>query len=385
MAAALRILVLGGDGFCGWPCALHLSALGHEVTIADDFSRRRMEAELGAGSLTPIATMEERLAAWWRVAGRTIGFARIDVAAEPDVLRDLLAHLRPDAVVHFAEQRSAPYSMISPAHRRRTVSGNIGATHGLLAALVEAGVDAHVVHLGSVGVYGYAGQRTQIPEGYHLHLGDGAPRQVLYPTDAGSIYHMTKAMDQLLFAFYSKNEGMRITDLHQGIVWGTQTAATADDPLLVNRFDYDGVFGTVLNRFVLQAALGEPLSVYGTGGQARGFIHLSDTVRSIQLVLASPPAAGGRVRIINQVGEVLAVRDLAARVARLAGVEVAHVPNPRGEEDTNSFPVSRSTLCMLGLRPVLVDDRRLEAELALARAHAWRADRAALPSRVRWQ
>jgi UDP-sulfoquinovose synthase len=383
----MRVLVLGGDGFCGWPCALHLSELGHAVTIVDDFSRRRIDTELGVQSLTPIAAMPGRLAAWREVSGHSIDFAEINVATDYDRLRYLVSTLQPAAVVHFAEQRSAPYSMKSAWHKRFTVDNNLNATHNLLAALVETAVDAHVVHLGSIGVYGYAGTRASIPEGYlDIQLGDEtAPQAVLYPTDAGSIYHLTKALDQLLFAFYNKNDRQRITDLHQGIVWGTQTAATARDPLLLNRFDYDGIFGAVLNRFVVQAMLGEPLSVHGTGSQSRGFIHIADTVRCVAMALATPPSAGARVRIINQVGEVLRVRDVAAHVARLTGATIAQVENLRAEADDNTFPVATETLAGFGIRPKRLDDTELAAELALARSYATRVDPNAIPSRVRWR
>src|SRR4051794_31645113 len=249
-----RILILGGGGFCGWPTAPHLSARGHEVAIVDNLSRRMIDVELEAESLTPISPMSTRLAAWSEVSGRSIAFHRIDVAHEYVQLLQLLEDFRPDTVVHFAEQRAAPYSMKSPRHKRYTVDNNINATHNLLCAVVESGLDVHVVHLGTMGVYGYGTAGMKIPEGYlqiKVDTGQGlVDQEILYPANPGSIYHMTKTQDQLLFAYYAKNDHVRATDLHQGIVWGTQTPETRLDERLINRFDYDGDYGTVLNRFL---------------------------------------------------------------------------------------------------------------------------------------
>jgi UDP-sulfoquinovose synthase len=294
----MKVLILGGDGFCGWPTSLHLSNLGHEVVIVDNLSRRNIDNELGAASLTPIATVETRLAAWRELSGRELGFVNLDLAREYERFLALLETERPDAIVHFAEQRAAPYSMKSPRHKRYTVENNVGATHNVLCAVVESGQDIHLAHLGTMGVYGYGTAGMKIPEGY-LDIevvtdeGERVQQQILYPTNPGSIYHMTKTQDQLLFAFYNKNDGVRVTDLHQGIVWGTNTQETRRDERLINRFDYDGDYGTVLNRFLMQAAVGYPLTVHGTGGQTRAFIHIQDTVRCIELALTHPPAAAG--------------------------------------------------------------------------------------------
>ena len=299
--AAQRVLILGGDGFCGWPTALHLSAAGYDVAIVDNLSRRKIDVELEVDSLTPIRPMSERLATWEEISGRRIAFHRFDVARNYQRLLDLLVDWRPEAIVHFAEQRAAPYSMKSAWHKRYTMDNNLGATNTLLAALVESGVDAHIVHLGTMGVYGYGTAGMKIPEGYltvHVEADDGtlSADEILYPVNPGSIYHLTKTQDQLALAFYNKNDRVRITDLHQGIVWGTQTEQTALDERLINRFDYDGDYGTVLNRFLMQAAVGHPLSVHGTGGQTRAFIHIQDTVRCIELAIGTPPApASGSV------------------------------------------------------------------------------------------
>lgn len=341
-------MILGGDGFCGWPTSLHLSACGHDVAIVDNLARRKADVELEAESLTPIAPMSTRLAAWEEISGRRLGFHNIDVAQSYAELLALLRDWRPDAVVHFAEQRAAPYSMKSSWHKRYTVDNNVNATHNLLAALVEADLDAHIVHLGTMGVYGYGTTGAKIPEGYlrvRIDTDDGGEieQEILYPTNPGSVYHMTKTQDQLLFAFYNKNDEIRVTDLHQGIVWGTQTAETRLDERLINRFDYDGDYGTVLNRFLMQAAIGYPLTVHGTGGQTRAFIHIQDSVRCIQLAIENPPERAERVRIFNQMTEIHRVIDLAEIVARITGAEIDLVENPaRRPTRTSSSPRTRS-------------------------------------------
>ncbi len=290
----MRVLVLGGDGFCGWPTSLYLSDRGHDITIIDNLSRRKIDVDLELESLTPIRPIGERIRAWKEVSGRDIGFVSLDLATEYDRLVAVLKELQPDAIVHFAEQRAAPYSMRSTQTKRYTVDNNVRATHNLLTALVDTGIDAALAHLGTMGVYGYGWSGTApIPEGYltvKVPTPDGElEREILHPANPGSVYHMTKTLDQLLFAFYAKNDQLRITDLHQGIVWGTQTDQTSRDERLVNRFDYDGDYGTVLNRFLMQAAIGHPLTVHGTGGQTRAFIHIRDTVRCIEIAISNPP------------------------------------------------------------------------------------------------
>lgn len=375
----MKVFVLGGDGFCGWPTALHLSNRGYEVLIVDDLSRRRIDEELGSASLTPIRQIEERLSAWHELTGRQIAFQKLDVAADYAAFRDLLLAHKPAAIVHLAEQRSVPYSMRSAAHRRYTVENNVSATHNVLAALVECKLDAHLVHLGSVGVYGYETLGYRIPDGYvKVTVADKqAPEafEILHPTNPPSIYHMTKAQDQLLLAFYAKNDGVRVTDLHQGIVWGTQTAETARDERLINRFDYDAIYGTVLNRFVLQAALGRPLSIYGSGGQTRAFIHIADAVRCIEIAVANPPAAGSRLRIFNQVAESQRLVDLARLIARRRpGTEVVFLDNPRQEPADNEFVVANDALVSLGFAPTRLADHLLTEMTEVVERYASRCD-----------
>jgi UDP-sulfoquinovose synthase len=384
----VKILVLGGDGFCGWPTSLHLSAGGHDVVIVDNFARRNADIELEAESLTPIRPMGVRRAAWRELTGREIGFHRLNVARDYDELRDLIGTLRPDAIVHFAEQRAAPYSMKSTGHKRYTIDNNVNATHNLVAALVETGVDAHIVHLGTMGVYGYGGG-VMLPEGYlrvrmETESGDEVEREILFPPDPGSVYHLTKTIDQLVFAFYNKNDEVRITDLHQGIVWGTQTAETRLDDRLINRFDYDGDYGTVLNRFLMQAAIGHPLTVHGTGGQTRAFIHIQDTVRCIQLAIENPPAADDRVRIFNQMTEVHRLEDLANIVSRLTGARIEHVENPRKEAFNNELAVENRNLLDLGLDPITLEQELLTEVMEIAVRYRDRADIEKIPCTSLW-
>ena len=384
----MRVLVLGGDGFCGWPTALHLSQKGHDVGVVDNQSRRRIDQELGVQSLTPIETLERRVAAWAEVSGRPIDNFHLSLGVDFDELVALLDCWRPDAMVHFAEQRAAPYSMKSARHKRYTVSNNLNATHDVLAAIVESGRDIHLTHLGTMGVYGYGTAGAPIPEGY-LPVRIDTPagpvaRDILYPPDPGSIYHMTKTQDQLLFQFYVKNDKLRITDLHQGIVWGTQTAETRRDSRLINRFDYDGDYGTVLNRFLMQAALGQPLTVHGTGGQTRAFINIQDTVRCIELALLNPPERGQRVAILNQMTETRRVRDLAAIVSRLTGAEIAYLPNPRQESEENELMVCNDRLLSLGLDPITLEDGLLREVGEIARAWRHRVDLTKIPCLSTW-
>ncbi|MEO3433470.1 NAD-dependent epimerase/dehydratase family protein [Inquilinus sp. CAU 1745] len=390
----MNILVLGGDGFCGWPTALHLSAHGHEVTILDNLSRRAIDIELEASSLTPIRPMGTRLAAWRETTGKPIAFHNLDLARDYDRVLDLLKALRPDGIVHFAEQRAAPYSMKSSRHKRYTVDNNINATNNLLAAMVEArdatGCDPHLVHLGTMGVYGYGAHGAPIPEGYlpiRAQRADGewAELEILHPASPGSVYHMTKVLDQHLFLYYGRNDRLRISDLHQGIVWGTQTAETKRDDRLINRFDYDGDYGTVLNRFLMQAAVGHPLTVHGTGGQTRAFIHIQDTVRCIDLALANPPAEGERVMIRNQMTETHRVRDLARMIARLTGARVDFVDNPRVEAAENELEVENRRFLDLGLDPVTLEDGLLTEVFEIARRYADRCDLSRIPCRSLWR
>jgi UDP-sulfoquinovose synthase len=386
----MKVVVFGGDGFCGWPTVLHLSALGHDIVIVDNLARRAADLELRAASLTPIATLPERMAAWQEISGRRLQWRDLDVARDYEALRDLLAEVQPDAAIHLAEQRAAPYSMKSPRHKRYTVDNNVAATHNILCAIVDVGLDIHLVHIGSMGVYGYgAGGDAVIPEGYltvEVRDGDGRiEREILHPTDPGSIYHMTKCLDQHLFYYYNKNDGVRVTDLHQGVVWGTNTTETRLDERLINRFDYDGDYGTVLNRFLMQAAIGHPLTVHGAGGQMRAFIHIQDTVRCLALALENPPTPGERVRIFNQMTETHRVADLARMIADMTGCDIHHVANPRNEAARNSLPAVAQCLVRLGLKPTRLQTGLMEEVMEVARRYAHRCDRERIRCTSQWR
>ncbi|MCQ9201073.1 MAG: NAD-dependent epimerase/dehydratase family protein [Prochlorococcus marinus XMU1425] len=386
----MKVIVLGGDGFCGWPCAVNLAEQNHDVIIVDNLSRRKIDIDLEVESLTPIASITERLSAWEEIGGKPMRFLNMDISKQYQKLLNLLIDEKPDSVIHFAEQRAAPYSMKSSFTKRYTVDNNVNGTHNLLAAIVESNLDIHVVHLGTMGVYGYGSHRgATIPEGYlkvEVPQPDGSrfEEEILHPASPGSVYHMTKTLDQLLFLYYNKNDLVRITDLHQGIVWGTNTESTLKDPRLTNRFDYDGDYGTVLNRFLMQAAIGYPLSVHGTGGQTRAFIHIKDSVKCVQIALENPPKSGERVKIFNQMTESHQVGELAKKVASLTGADINYLPNPRNEAVENDLIVDNKCFIELGLNPTTLDNGLLEEVVEVAKKYSNRCDLKRIPCVSSW-
>lgn len=383
------VVVLGGDGFCGWPTSLYLSKSGYDVTIVDNLSRRNIDNELGCDSLTPISHIEKRIEKWQELSGEKIDFVNIDVSKNYQRLLDLLLEKKPKAIVHFAEQRAAPYSMKSPVHKMYTVNNNLNATHNVLCAIVESQLDIALVHLGTMGVYGYGTAGMEIPEGY-LDVkidvnGTDHDLKILYPANPGSIYHMTKTQDALFFQFYAKNDGLRITDLHQGIVWGTNTEETNLDEILINRCDYDGDYGTVLNRFLMQAAIGHPLTVHGTGGQTRAFIHISDTVKCIKIAIENPPEKGEPVKIFNQATETHTVKDLAEMVSEMSGAEVRYFKNPRNESAENELRVKNENFLNLGLSPTTLDKGLMDEVVEVAKKYSYRCDKSKILAKSKWR
>jgi UDP-sulfoquinovose synthase len=379
----MRILVLGGDGYLGWPTALHLSDRGHDVGIADNFVRRQYDHELGVQSLVPIEPLVTRVRAWREVSGRQIATYVGDLTDADFTYRMLREH-RPDAVVHFAEQRAAPYSMIDRAHAVHTQTNNVVGTLNLLYAIAEIDPDIHLIKLGTMGEYGTP--NIDIEEGWLTVEHNGRSDRMLYPKRPGSFYHLSKVHDSHNIEFTCRVWGLRATDLNQGIVYGQQTEQTVRDDRLATRFDYDAVFGTILNRFVILAALGQPLTIYGDGGQTRGLLDIRDTVECIRLA-AENPARAGEFRVFNQMTESMSVLDIAKLVADLHpdAVRVEHLDNPRVEAESHYYKVTHTGLMELGLRPHLLSDTLLTSLYAVADRWKHRADPAALRPSVRWR
>ncbi len=382
----MRVIVCGGDGFCGWPTALHLSVRGHDVAIVDSLARRQWDVELGTQSLLPIASLEERLQRWEELTGRQV---RVHVGDLTDAewLAGVLRAERPEGIVHFAEQRSAPYSMIDRQHAVFTQVNNVVGTLNLLYGIKEIVPTAHLVKLGTMGEYGTP--NIDIEEGYIEIHHKGRSDVLPYPKQPGSMYHLSKVHDSHNIHFCCRTWGLAATDLNQGVVYGVQTAETAMDPLLWNRFDTDDVFGTALNRFVAEAATGHDLTVYGAGGQTRGWIQIRDTVRCIELALLHP-ARPGEFRVFNQFTEQFSVLELAQRVAAVAPslgltVRIAHLPNPRVEREAHYYNAAHTALVGLGLEPHRLDDHLLRELLTLAVQHQDRIVPAKLLPRVSWR
>ena len=386
-----KVIVCGGDGFCGWPTSLRLSKEGHDVLIIDNLSRRKIDKELGTDSVTPIFSLEERIQTWHEITQNKISFKILDLSVEYERLLEVINIFNPDTIIHFAEQRAAPYSMKSSFHKRYTVNNNINATNNILNAIVDSGKDIHLIHLGTMGVYGYGKIKATIPEGYlNVLISDESgnyniKKEILYPADPGSVYHMTKTQDQLMFYFFNKNDNVRVTDLHQGVVWGIQTKETQMNEKLINRFDYDGDFGTVINRFALQAALKYPLTVYGTGGQTRAFININNTVDCIMLSLKNPPLASDRVKIYNQMTECFKVKDLAVLISKETGVDIDYIENPRNEMDANDLSVKNNGLIDLGLNKYTLNKTLIKEISMISEKYIDRIDLNKIPCKSFWQ
>jgi UDP-sulfoquinovose synthase len=382
----MKILVLGGDGYCGWPTSLHLSDAGHEVVIVDNCVRRTIDHELGAQSLTPIADLKERVKAWQEVSGQTIAVEFGDLL-DWEFLSDVVGRHQPEAIVHYAEQRAAPYSMIDRRHALYTQHNNVIGTLNVLFAINEYAPECHLVKLGTMGEYGTP--NIDIEEGYITIEHNGRKDTLPFPKMPGSWYHLTKVHDSHNIHFACRIWGLRATDLNQGVVYGTLTPQAERDVRLINRFDYEEVFGTVLNRFCIQAAIGHPLTVYGKGGQTRGFLDIRDTVRCIELAVENP-AERGEFRVFNQFTEEFSVGQLAEMVADAAGkvgleATIENVPNPRVEKEEHYYHAKHTKLMDLGLEPHYLGESLLDSLLNIAIEYRDRVDIDHIMPRVDWR
>ncbi len=382
----MRIAVLGGDGYCGWATALHLANRGHSVAIIDNFVRRQWDFELGAQTLTPIRPLSERLQIWQQLTGKTIDLYVGDVA-DSEFLSSTIKSFEPEAVVHFAEQRSAPYSMIDLKHATYTQVNNVVGTLNLLFAIRELAPECHIVKLGTMGEYGTP--NIDIEEGFIEIEHNGRKDTLPFPKQPGSFYHLSKVHDSHNIMFACRIWGLRATDLNQGVVYGTVSDEVMMDEALINRFDYDEVFGTVLNRFCAQAAIGMPLSVYGKGGQTRGFLDIRDTVRCVELACLNP-AKAGEFRVFNQFTEQFSVLELAENVKAVAGklglkVEIAHQPDPRVEMETHYYNAKHSKLQDLGLEPHTLSESLVDSLINIALKYRDRIDPAMFAPQVNWR
>jgi UDP-sulfoquinovose synthase len=379
-------MVLGGDGYCGWATALYLSSQGHEVSIVDNFVRRQWDHELGAQTLTPILPLSDRLRTWSRLTGKNISLFVGDVT-DYDFFLGAMKQFEPEAIIHFAEQRSAPYSMIDRKHAVLTQTNNVVGTLNVLFAIREVQPDCHLIKLGTMGEYGTP--NIDIEEGYIEIEHNGRRDTLPFPKQPGSFYHLSKVHDSHNMMFATKIWDMRATDLNQGVVYGTLTDEVAMDEALINRLDYDEVFGTVLNRFCVQAAIGQPLTVYGKGGQTRGFLDIRDTVRCVELACLTP-AKRGECRVYNQFTEQFSVLDLAKKIEEAGKglglrVEVDHIPDPRVEAEQHYFNAKHSKLLDLGLKPHFLSDSLLDSLMNIALKYKDRVDPTMMLPQVNWR
>ena len=379
----MKIMVLGGDGYLGWPTALHLSERGHDVAVADNFARRQYDYELGAESLVPIEPLQTRIAAWQEVSGKRIGLYIGDLC-DAEFTYQMIGEFQPDAIVHFGEQRAAPYSMIDRKHAVYTQTNNVVGNLNVLYAIADTNPNIHLVKLGTMGEYGTP--NIDIEEGWLEVEHKGRRDRVLYPKRPGSFYHLSKVHDSHNIEFACRIWGLRATDLNQGVVYGQQTPETARDERLATRFDYDAVFGTVLNRFVIQAVLGQPLTVYGKGGQTRGMLDIRDTVRCIELACENP-AEPGEFRVFNQITEWMSVNEIAQTVANASpdDVKIEHLENPRVELEEHYYKVTHTGLPELGLVPHLLSDTLIESLFGITKRYVHRVRLEAMRPTVNWR
>jgi UDP-sulfoquinovose synthase len=376
---------LGGDGYLGWPTAMHLSSRGHEVAVADNFAKREWERELGIQPLMPIGTLAQRIEAWREICGRDLVMFAGDLV-DYDFVESIVRDFAPDAVIHYGEQPSAPYSMIDAAHATYTQSNNVVGTLNVLFALRDVAPDAHLIKLGTMGEYGTP--NIDIEEGYLLVEHNGRSQEFLYPKTAGSLYHLSKVHDSHNIHFACRIWGLRATELNQGVVYGLETDESAMDPRLATSFHYDEVFGTALNRFCVQAVARQPITPYGRGGQTRGYLNIRDTMACVELALGNP-ANAGELRVFNQFTEVFTVNDLAQKVRDAAaelGIEarVLQAENPRVEAEDHYYNAKNKKLLELGLDPNFLGPELIRSMISTISQHADRIDRSKLIMGIRW-
>jgi len=381
----MRILILGGDGYLGWPTALRFSARGHEVSVVDNFSRRRWHTEHGTASLTPIGELDERIAVWREVSGEQIR-SYVGAVEDGDFLDEVVAETRPEVVVHYGQQASAPFSMLSRERAVETQHANVIGNLNLLFAMRDHVPDAHLVKLGTMGEYGQP--NIDIEEGYVEIEHKGRKDTLPFPKLPGSLYHCSKVHDSTNIHFACRTWGLRATDLNQGVVYGVETEETARDERLVTRFDYDELFGTVLNRFCVQAVIGHPLTVYGAGHQTRGFLNIRDTLACVELA-ALNPAERGEFRVFNQFTEQFSVLELAGLVKEAGehlgySVEVQHYENPRVEKEEHYYNAIHTKLLDLGLEPTLLGEELVESIIHAIERHKGRVIETAIAPQTRW-
>lgn len=382
----MRILVLGGDGYLGWPTAMYFSNKGHDVMIVDNLAKRYWEAEVGVEPLVPIRSLQARIKKWQKLGGKPIESHIFDISTNHRYLYDVFAEFHPETIIHYAEQPSAPFSMATRGNCVETQRNNVIGTLNVLFAMRHSCPDAHIVKLGTMGEYGTP--NIDIEEGWLDLEHKGRKDRVLYPKKPGSFYHLSKVHDSHNLEFACRAWGIRVTDLNQGVVYGIETDETKLDPDLATSFHYDAVFGTVLNRFVTQAVAGFPLSVYGKGGQTRGYLNIRDTIRCVELATENP-AGTGEFRVFNQFTEQFSILDLAGKVqeyGRKRGfdVKVAHVPNPRVELETHYYSAAHSKLSELGLKPHLLTDEVIASMMDVVEKFKDRVDEALIHPDIVW-